>query len=353
MNSRHLEPPLRQAARAPLLLLSASIVAAVLAGCGSAGTTSPETAREPRTTAAAPVQRPPEREPAPAATLPAQPAWGAGPGEVQPEVKTLATRFVETAGTWDEGEGDAPGVEGRLKAAGFDPGLAAESSALVGDRAAAASVAVGYAQYGGLTPTAASVMVTVTQQLLAHGGEHAERQTTVDVRLARASADAPWTVAALSPDPDAAPPGGLSPEAQSVLDNPRIALPGAAARDVEEGRVDVGVLQVLDTLAEDHVIDVQVFSSGHPTDVFATDRASNHSKGRAVDIWRIDGHLVVDPATPRELLQDVMREAAARGATEVGGPFDLNGQRPGFFTDLVHQDHLHIGLSPDRPPAEP
>jgi hypothetical protein len=59
----------------------------------------------------------------------------------------------------------------------------------------------------------------------------------------------------------------------------------------------------------------------------------------------------VDPAISRILLTQVMVRAGELGATEVGGPFDLNGERSGFFTDIVHQDHLHIGITPGKPQA--
>jgi uncharacterized heparinase superfamily protein len=96
-----------------------------------------------------------------------------------------------------------------------------------------------------------------------------------------------------------------------------------------------------------------VLRTGHPREVFGTARTSNHTHGRAVDVWRVDGRPVVDPATPRALLRDVMVRAGRLGATEVGGPFDVDGPGRGFFTDDVHRDHLHVGLTPGRRPARP
>lgn len=337
-----------------LASLVGGAVAAAVVGC-TAGSTGPDDpSAEPRTSAASPASpSPPPPEPTPPPTLAPEPAWTAGPGEVRPEIKTTATRFVETVGSWADGGGDVPAVEGRLRDAGFDPAMAGQVPGLVDDGATASSVTVVYPQYGGLTRTTASVMVTTTQHLLDDDGRRQERQSTVDVRLAMAPADGSWKVTGVSPDPPAPASGGASPAAQAVLDNPNVRLPGAAASDVREGRVSSELLQLLDGLAAGHVLDVQVFSSGHPTNVFDTDRQSRHSMGRAVDVWRIDGHPVVDPATPRELLEGVMREAAGLGATEVGGPFDLNGGGPGFFTDAVHQDHLHLAITAGQPPAQP
>lgn len=280
----------------------------------------------------------------------------AGPGEGQPEVKLAATRFVEAAGTWGGGAGGAGetvAVAGRLAAAGADPALAEQVAVLSDVDAVAASVTVDYPQHGGLTATAASVMTLLTQRLLMADGDVVERQLTVDVRLGRASADEAWAVTAVSPDDVAPVPGVRSPVAEEVLANPDIRLPEPAVRDIEEGRINESVLRLLQGLGLEHVIDVHVLYSGHPTNVFATERPSNHSVGRAVDIWRVDGHLVVDPGTPRELLETVMLRAGQLGATEVGGPFDLNGERPRFFTDVVHADHLHLGVTEGRSPAVP
>jgi len=180
-----------------------------------------------------------------------------------------------------------------------------------------------------------------------------ERQLTVDVRLGRASADEAWVVTTVSSADVAPVPGVRSPVAEEVLVNPDIRPPEPAVRDIEESRIDESVLRLLQGLGSEHVIDVHVLYSGHPTKVSATGRPSNHSVGRAVDIWRVDGHLVVDPGTPRELLETVMLRAGQLGATEVGGPFDLNGERPRFFTDVVHADHLHLGVTEGRSPAVP
>lgn len=352
MTSGRRDAPPRRRSHEPRLL-GAAMAALLLGGCGAAGTGAGDAA--PQTRPVTPPSSSPSTtsEPTPTPTLPPATAWSAGPGEVQPEIKLAATRFLETVGTWRDGAGDVASAEDRLMAAGIDPALAAQTAELVDDGAVAASVAVVYPQYGGLTTTAASVMTAVTQTVLGPDGGRVERQLTLDVRLSRAPADGSWSVTAVSPDPQPPAPGGTSPAAQKVLDNTNVRLPGAAVRDVEEGRVDASLLTILDGLGQDHVLDVLLLTTGHPTNVFNTDRASNHSIGRAVDVWRIDGHVVADPATPRPLIEQVMREAAALGATEVGAPFDLNGNRPGFFTDLVHRDHLHVGVSPDKPPATP
>ncbi len=42
---------------------------------------------------------------------------------------------------------------------------------------------------------------------------------------------------------------------------------------------------------------------------------------------------------------------ARRGRGQVGGPVVPDGQ--GFFSDAVHQDHFHLGITPTKPPAGP
>lgn len=125
------------------------------------------------------------------------------------------------------------------------------------------------------------------------------------------------------------------------------------ADDVRAGRVDDAVLTALLELARTHILDIAVLSDGHPQNDFGTERQSNHTRGRAVDIRRVDDRLVADPATPRDLLAGFMVAAGALGATEVGGPWDHNDERSGYFTDQVHRDHLELGFSPGQPPATP
>ncbi|MGJ7442236.1 hypothetical protein [Aquipuribacter sp. MA13-6] len=268
-------------------------------------------------------------------------------------MKLAATRLVELVGTWDDSQGDLAGASQRLVAAEIDPVLAEQAADLLHDDAAAAAVAVDYPQYGGLTTTDASVMTLLTQQLLLPDGSVVDRQVVLDVRVERASTDEPWRVTAVGPDPDTTVVGDVSPAAAQVLSNPNLRLPEPAVRDIEEGRMDDSLLELLNGLAAEHVLDLHVLYRGHPTNVFDTERASNHSIGRAFDIWRIDDQLVVDPDTPDDLLSEVMVDAATLGATEIGGPFDVNGDQPGFFTDQVHQDHIHVGISAGRPPALP
>jgi hypothetical protein len=173
---------------------------------------------------------------------------------------------------------------------------------------------------------------------VAHGG------TTVDVRLSRTSSG--WSVTALHP----ARPGPARPldaAQREVLANPRIELPPASAADIRSGQVHSSVLAAMLRLAGTYRLSVSVVRSGHPLDVFGTGRPSDHPRGRAFDVWRIDGHRVVDPATSRALITAFMRAAAAAGSYNVGGPVLPSGGATAnqFFSDATHHDHVHVGFT--------
>ncbi|MER8087954.1 hypothetical protein ABTZ57_23270 [Streptomyces sp. NPDC094048] len=57
--------------------------------------------------------------------------------------------------------------------------------------------------------------------------------------------------------------------------------------------------------------------------------------------------MVVDPATSRRLIESFMRDAAAAGSYNVGGPVRLSGGATAyqFFTDATHHDHVHVGFT--------
>lgn len=284
--------------------------------------------------------------PTPTPKLPATTAWQPGPGEPQPEIKQAASRFIETAGTWV----GAAGPNASLRADGVAPDVASNAAALEAPGAVASTVQVVYPQYGGVTENRAAVMILFDQNLEMADGSTTTRQQALDVRLVRLPAGG-WAVERINPLTSLGPPIALSDSARAVLAEPGLELSEPARLDVSTGRMDDRLLQVLLGLARDRTLTVQVMHTGHIQTVYPTDRISNHAVGRAVDIRAVDGVPVVDPATSREMLAEVMIRAGELGATEVGAPFDLNGDRTGFFTDIVHQDHLHIGITPGKPPA--
>ncbi|MBY8878623.1 hypothetical protein K7862_13395 [Streptomyces sp. PLK6-54] len=264
---------------------------------------------------------------------------------MEPAAKVAAVRLVEAFGTWPAGKGGVADRAARARALGIPAARAAMLATQTGSLtppADAAVVRVIDAQYGGILSDSASVLV-VCSQTTRTGSTISDGGTTVDVRLSRTSAG--WEVTALHP----ARPGPARPldaTQRKVLADARIQLPPAAAADVRSGLVHTEVLDAMLRLAGTYRMSVSVVRSGHPLDVFGTDRPSDHPLGRAFDVWRIDGHPVVDPATSRALITAFMRAAAAAGADNVGGPVQLSGGTvPNqFFSDPTHHDHVHIGF---------
>ncbi|MFC6599793.1 hypothetical protein [Kitasatospora paranensis] len=329
--------------RRAVLVGAAAALLAACSGKSGRGTASPGTASPG--TSAAPSSAPASSAPpsSTAAALPATTPWRPGPGEVQPEVKLRAVELVEALGAWPEGGGGAAAARVKVAALGLDPGLAAEAGGLTGD-AGRAALQVIDAQYGGILTDTASVLV-VCRQWTATAPDPAVTAggTTVDVRLSRAQPR--WTVTALHPAQPGPAAARLSAAAERVLAEPRIQLPPAGLADVRSGAVHDSVLTAMLTLAARTPFAVSVVRSGHPLDVFGTNRPSDHPQGRAFDVWQIDGRAVVDPATPHDLVDGFMRAAAAAGSYNVGGPRQLAGGAAGqFFSDATHHDHVHVGF---------
>ncbi|MFE5771600.1 hypothetical protein ACFQ7O_24925 [Streptomyces sp. NPDC056485] len=322
------------------LLLGTAAWCATAAGC-TRGTGTPAAAG-----ARTPAEAAHATAPAPSGTLPAAVPWRPGPGEIEPSAKLAAVRLVEALGTWPAGRGGARSAAARAGALGIAAPLAAEFAAEAGPLTPVADQAVLrviYAQYGGLLPDTASVLIPGAQSTRT-GSAVREGGTTVDVRLKRTSAG--WAVTALHPGrPGPATAPGAS--ARAVLAQPRIELPPGAAADIRSGAVHESVLRAMLRLADTYRFSVSVVRSGHPIDVFGTGRPSDHPLGRAFDVWAVDGRPVVDPATPRSLVTGFMRAAAAAGSYNVGGPVRLSGgTRPNqFFSDATHHDHVHVGFA--------
>ncbi|MCD2140911.1 MULTISPECIES: extensin family protein [Rhodococcus] len=271
--------------------------------------------------------------------------WQPAPGEVFPEIKRTAAAFLETAGNWSDG-GTAVG---NLVRAGASAISAATASVLHPSTARAGELTVIYPQYGGLAPDTAAVIALVEQNLRTVSGPWT-RELVVDVRLARRPGGS-WTVERLVAPTSLGPPLPLTDTAAAVLAEPRIILSGPAQNDVSTGRIDNRLLAILHALSREFTVAIQVMHTGHVQTVYPTARVSNHAVGRAVDIREIDGRPVVDTRPGDERVLRLMRRAAELGATEVGGPVDLNGPRKGFFSDDVHHDHIHLGVTPGDPPA--
>lgn len=283
--------------------------------------------------------------PAPTTTqppLPTPPPWVPSPAEPAPDSKTLASAVVQTIGTYPVGGGTTEAARTRLQAAGLPPELAdATPSLLIPGVSSAAEIV--YPQLGGLTDSAASVMVVTRFRTRGTGGEEDEVTRVLDVRLERT--DGPWSAAGVASDGGAPPPTPVepTPAVSAVLENDRIELPDSAVWDLESGLVDSRIADLLLALAAEHQLRVAVFATGHPVNVFATDRQSNHTAGRGVDIWSIDGTPVADQQDS-PTLRAVVESSLALGVTEIGAPFDIDGPGGRVFTNTVHLDHLHLAF---------
>ncbi|MEO8105886.1 MAG: hypothetical protein ABI720_01085 [Actinomycetes bacterium] len=274
-------------------------------------------------------------------TLPSTRAWRPAPRDVAPEVKQAAVLLAEVAGTWGPDEAGTQHLRKRLRAAGYDPDLADDLGPLTtADDSAVTEVVV--AQYGGILSESASVLIVIDQWVLSESGQVQRRGTTLDVRLV---ADEPqWSVTTVRPARPGRRDSGISDAARRLLGNDRVVLPLAAVRDVRAGAIDDSVLRALSSLSKIHRLDVSILRSGHPVRVFGTDRTSNHTEGRAVDIWALDGKPIIK-RTSSAMVVDFMVAARDVGAYQVGGPVDVDGTASVFFADDTHQDHLHLGFA--------
>ena len=273
-------------------------------------------------------------------TLPVAPAFAGSPGEVAIEVKQPAADVVQLLSTYPAEQAGVHEARTRLVAAGLDPVLADQSRALIVPDTASSGEIV-YPQLGGLTPSTASVMVVLRQHLLSEGVIR-EVTRTVDVRLERTEGTwQPVEIASAGGQP-VEPPVDVSPSISALASHPAVDLPDSARWDLFAGLVDPRIVELLLELAEDHELGVTVLASGHPINVFGTQRTSNHTRGRGVDIWSIDGTPVVDQRGLDSPLRDLVVRLAGEGVTELGSPYDLDGPGGITFTNLVHEDHLHL-----------
>lgn len=264
------------------------------------------------------------------------------------ELKEIAARFVQEVGTWSADD-DRDAVA-RIVAAGYPADLLETAKPLFGIEADDVRTTIVYPQYGGLTDTSASVIVLARQEWRDQGNKRS-REVEIDVRLRSAATG--WAVTSVV-DPARPPgppqvPGGPTAQGQAVLGNPRIALPDPVREDIAGRRLGDPIMAVMTALAAEYMIEAQVVITGHPGTVYPTTRLSNHVVGRAVDVRSINGVRVVDIDRADPVLTAFMAAAGRAGATEVGGPIRVAGT--GFFTDDVHQDHIHLGITPTKPPA--
>lgn len=318
----------RQIGGAVLLLLL------FVASCGGEARTPPGS----RSTDSQPS---PTTEPVPPPRLPPSQNWSPTTGELTPDVKRAATDALLALATYDVGAGTAEAAVGRLAGIGASPALAAQSAGLLRPDAESA-VDIVYPQLGGLTQDTASVMVVADIRTRVPGQPETISRQVVELGVRRTGDS--WTADRMSPPatPANTPGPPPPPEVALLLGNTNVELSDSNRRDLIEGRVDPRIVELLLRLAAQRRISVTTFASGHPEKVFGTDRTSNHTVGRAVDVWAVDGVPVADQRGPGSALELLVRQLVTEGVTELGSPFDIDGRGGSSFTDMVHHDHLHL-----------
>ena len=339
--------------RALLRLAGASLLAA---GCR---TTVDDPTVEVPGSSATPSRARAEVSPSPVGLPPAQ-RYVPLAGERLPQCKQVAADFVQALTTRTRGQqpADVMAAAGAFTGTGFQPAPAMLAAAPLYSEPVSAGDIV-YPQFAGLLPLSpdarrAAMMVVVRQRSLTGGDTATQAVRICDVRLE--VQEGLWRVvelASIGGEPVGRPPG-LDPRAVRVLDDPRIELPDTARWDVHAGRISLDLLDVLAVAAAAAPVAVTVLRSGHPVNVFATPKISNHTQGRAVDLWRVDGQPVVTTGAAAGPARALLNAAAAdRRLRQAGSPegSDLDGAGRRSFTDLVHSDHLHLAVGGPSAPA--
>jgi hypothetical protein len=290
-------------------------------------------------TAAAPGTMTPSS--APASGPP--PAFEPAPGEVLVQAKRVAARSVQRLATYRP-DTSHKAVAADLLGPGRDPETLVKAAAALFVPDAASVGEVVYGQLGGLTTSAAVVMVVLRQRVSYENGQDTMTTRTLDVRLRRAGRR--WVLGQLASagGRPVARPADLPQAARAVLDDRRIQLPDSARWDIHRGLVDQRLLRIMLAMAERHPYAVAVLVSGHPRNVFGTGRRSNHNVGRAVDVYAVAGRPVVGQRHRGSAAYRLAGWLDQAGPTELGSPWRFADGGARSFTNTVHQDHIHIGL---------
>lgn len=359
--------------RSPRVALAAlAVVVGVLGACGdedgadipspvvdgseqaSAAEEEPQPTQEPADESDPAVDPEPQPTPAPPsepvalhATPPEPTDLVLSPDEMLPNAKRLASEVVQALLTYDVDD-DASTILERVSGDGADVELLTVADPVLHADAWSRGEIV-YPQLGGFNERAASVMVVARQTVGRADGSVTEETRTFDVRLA--IQDGAWqfhefasTGGVAVPRPD-----DLSEAAIAVLEDERIELPDTARWDIHRGAAQETLLKLMLLIADRTEYGVIVLDTGHPWEVFGTDRQSRHSMGRAVDLYRLGGPDVIDDREDGSDLHGFVEWLYDQPEmTNLGSPWALDGFRGRSFTDSLHQDHLHIEAGSDE-----
>lgn len=264
-------------------------------------------------------------------------------GEVAPEAKQIAVDIAYDLTNY-ESESDHAARIAALGGQHSGPPLVEASDPLTIPGSWSRGVVI-YPQLGGLTADKASVMVVIRQSVgIGHVPEWSVLRT-LDIRLVRNGSG--WEFDHLSSA------GGAFESiedlglAHSIASDARIDMPDSARLDILAGLVSPKLLEVMAELADHTDYAVTVLATGHPHNVFDTDRQSHHTVGRAVDVYRIGTEFVIDGRLdPDSDTYDAARWMFEHpDVVQVGSPWDLDGSDSSrSFTNEVHQDHIHLAV---------
>jgi hypothetical protein len=277
------------------------------------------------------------------------PASGAPPtfeparGEVLVQAKRVAGQAVQRLTTYSA-ETSQKAAAAALLGPRRDPDALVKAAAPLFVPGATSVGEVVYAQLGGLTASAAAVMVILRQTVSDANGQTTVTTRTLDVRLRRSGGRWVLDKLASAGGGPAARPADLSQAARAVLDDRRIQLPDSARWDIHRGLVDQRLLRLMEAMAKRHPYAVAVLVSGHPRNVFGTNRRSNHSAGRAVDVYAVAGRPVVSQRGRGSAAYRLAGWLDDAGPTELGSPWRFADGGARSFTNTVHRDHIHIGF---------
>lgn len=315
----------------------AALVGDALVASPSTASTSTSTSTSSTTTSTSTTTTLPEAQ-----APPPGPRYTVAASEAEPEAKQLAVDIAWALTNYHASDDHSERLGNLAPVSGVEALLQASEPLTHAGSWSRGEVV--YPQMGGLTEERASVMV-VTRQTVGSGSESEFSVVrTLDIRLVRAESG--WRFDFLSSA------GGTFDRledlavAHAVARDPRIAMPDSARLDILNGLVSPKLLGVMAELADRTSYSVVVLATGHPHNVFETDRQSDHTKGRAVDISAIGDRLVIDDRHPNSATWAIVEWLYNHSEViQVGSPWDLDGPADRrSFTNVVHQDHIHLAV---------
>lgn len=129
-----------------------------------------------------------------------------------------------------------------------------------------------------------------------------------------------------------------------VLGDSRLALTDNARQDVQAG-IDPRVDGLLELAANQWSLSLGTIRTGHSTYVEGTDRVSEHTCGRAVDLTAVGGSPVSDSnVAAKALVQWTATLSGSLKPDEVGSPWPEFNALPGYFVDPGTGPHIHLAF---------